>query len=259
MSEANITTQEDFEREYKQKLFARIDLLCSSQRNLIAKIKNAEEYLDANVAGELPNIGITFNNKIVELMHLFQDAGISMFSQSFKNYGSKKLNFISSSFIGDSIIFYMLDKIEESIKSLLKYETKLNSLIDLEREKCNAFYTANPIKKFSLMARSLVSVPPELDFSCTLEDSHELNCYASNYIEIDDELWKISLKELSVPSLVTHIKRTKQTEETIPGLLNDAIIPYLEKLGLSDLVPELQKEISKSFEQAKDYNSEDAR
>lgn len=259
MEQGKIITQKDFEKKRKKELFGNIDHLCTSQRKLLSNIKEAEQHLNAKVIGELPNIGITFNNKIVELSHNFEDAGISIFSQTFENYGSTKSNFISTSFIGDSIIFYMLDKIEEAVKSVYGYYSKLTDLIALEQQKCNAFYSANPIKKFSLVVRSLVSLPPELDFSCTQEDINELNNYALTYIKIDTKLWKSTLKELIVPCLVAHIERTKQTKENLDSLLNENVIPYLEKLGLSDLVPELKKEIKKSLDKSEICIDEDER
>ena len=54
MTEKKITTQEDFEKDYKQKLFDRIELLCSAQSKLLENIKNAEDYLDIELDIELP-------------------------------------------------------------------------------------------------------------------------------------------------------------------------------------------------------------
>lgn len=260
MAETNIVTQKDFEKEYKENLFSRIEHLCSSQSELLSHIKKSEEHLNLDVANELPNIGITFNNKIVELLHTFQDAGLSMFSENYENFGPKNINFISSSFIGDSIIFYMLDEVDKSVKSLVKYKSKLASLINLEREKCNAFYSANPIKKFSLMARSLVALPPELDFSCTMEDIFELNGYALTCIALDNDLWDCTLQDIIVPCLVAHVKRTKFDKQTIIEFFDSSLIPSLEKLGLSDTIPKLRQEIEKAYEDSKEQSSdEDAR
>lgn len=41
----------------------------------------------------IPNVSTTLNNKIVELSHEFRNAGISMFSKEFEDYG-----FVGSSF-----------------------------------------------------------------------------------------------------------------------------------------------------------------
>lgn len=125
MSEFNETTVENFEKEHKKSIFDRVEHLCSSQSKLISGIKTAERFLDLEGADELPNVGITFNNKLVELLHIFQDAGISIFSQKFENYGPKKLTFVSSSFVGNSLICYMLDKVRKSIDVLSKYHSKL--------------------------------------------------------------------------------------------------------------------------------------
>ena len=98
-----------------------------------------------------------------------------------------------------------------------------------------------------------------MDFSCTQEDINELNNYALTYIKIDTELWKSTLKELIVPCLVAHIERTKQTKENLDSLLNENVIPYIEKLGFSDLVPDLKKEVIKSLEKTENCINEDER
>lgn len=256
MAEANNTIQKNFEDEYKKGLFDKIDDLCESQYKLLSSIKEIESHLDLEI-DELPNIGITFNNKIIELLHSFQDAGLSMFSQLYKNWGPKKSSFISSSFIGDSIIFYMLDRVDEGVRSLANLNKKLDSLINSEHEKCNAFYSANPIKKLALMAQSYIKVPPELDFSYSVEDIFELNSYALTYKAADNIIWDSSLQEIIVPSLIAHVKRTNLDKLIIYDFFNNSIIPDLEKLGLSDLIPKLQQEIAKVYENTKDSSIEE--
>jgi len=256
MTEANNTTQKIFEKGFKKGLFARIDDLCESQYKLLSNIRETESHLDLEI-DELPNIGITFNNKIIELLHIFQDAGLSMFSQSYKNWGPKKSNFIASSFLGDSIIFYMLDRVEEGVESLANLNKKLDSLINSEREKCNAFYSANPIKRMTLMAQSYIKVPPELDFSYSVEDIFELNSYALTYKAADNVLWSSTLQDIIVPSLVSHIKRNNFDRQTILDFFNNSMIADLEKLGLSALVPKLKQEIIKVYEDAKEPTIED--
>lgn len=252
MTRTNINAQKEFEKEYRQSLFNKIDHLCSSQTTLLSAIKESKERLNIEIDDELPNIGITFNNKIVELLHHFQDSGLSMFSQYYENWGPKKINFISSSFIGDSIIFYMLTQVEEGVKSLVNFNKKLEALLNSEREKCNAFYSANPIKRFSLMAKSFIALPPELDFSCTVEDIFELNGYALAYISLDDYIYDSDIKDIIIPSLVDHIKRTNFDKLIIFDFFDNNIIPNLEKLGLSELVPKLQHEIAKIYENSKE-------
>ena len=249
MSEFNKTTVEDFEKEQKKSIFDRVDYLCSSQRKLLSKIKTAEKGLDLNPEEELPNIGITFNNKLIELLHVFEDAGISMFSQKFENYGPQKLSIVSSSFLGDCVICYMLNNVRQGIDILSKYQSKLNALIDAEQKKYTALKNANIFKKISFSIRSLVSFPEELYFSYTDADVDELNSYIAEYFKIDNQLWASSLRSIVIPSLATQIKEHRYSKESVSGLLDEFLIPDLEKLGLSDLIPELKREISTLFEQ----------
>ena len=78
----------EFEDEYKKTLFSEIDYLVSSQNQLFATIRKNQESI--GIKKDIPNMGITFNNKLIELSHIFQDAGISIYSSKTENYGPLK-------------------------------------------------------------------------------------------------------------------------------------------------------------------------
>ena len=245
MSESNEI--KNFEATYKKPIFDKINHLCISQSKYLSNIRISEKSLDLTRELEFPNIGITLNNKLIEFMHIFQDAGLSMFAQRFENYGSKKISFVSSSFVGDSIIFYMLSQVSSAIDILVKYQSKLNELIDVEEEKYAKLQNASRLKKLSFSIRSLVSLPEELLFSYTDEDVDELNSYISAYIGADNQLCDSDLRNIIIPSLVKHIKDHRYSKATVSNILNESVITDLSKLGLSDLIPELNQEVNKIF------------
>lgn len=81
----------DFEKEYKEQLFKKISEVYSKQFETIdIMTKNANDLGQANV--DMPNIGTLVNNKIIELSHIFEESGISIFSSKSKDY-----NFVTSS------------------------------------------------------------------------------------------------------------------------------------------------------------------
>ena len=62
---------------------------------------------------------------------------------------------------------------------------------------------------------------------------------------IDEKIWDYNLKDNLVQSIVTSI-RDQHLSLNIPELLNEYIEPTLKKLGLEELIPQLQEELSKS-------------
>lgn len=238
---------ENFEKTYKKLIFDKINHLCTSQSRYLSNIAVSEKSLDLTREVEFPNIGITLNNKLIEFMHVFQEVGLSIFAEKFENYGSKKTSFVSSSFVGDSIIFYMLNQVSSAIDILAKYQSKLNELIDVEEEKHAKLQNASRLKKLSFSIRSLVSLPEELLFSYTDEDVNELNSCISAYIGADNQLWDSKLRSIMIPCLINHIKSHSYSEVTVSNILNESIIPVLRNLRLSDLIPELNQEINKLF------------
>ena len=112
-----------------------------------------------------------------------------------------------------------------------------------KQEKVQALEKAGPIKSFFLKLRGLVFPAKQIDLSYTQEETTELNSYLSEYRKIDEQLWNYSLRDNIVPSLVDYIKPRKYSMQAI---LED-ITPDLQKLGLADLMPQLQEELEKEF------------
>ena len=72
MSESNEI--ENFGATYKKPIFDKTNHLCISQSKYLSNIRISEKSLDLTRELEFPNIGITLNNKLIEFMHIFQDA-----------------------------------------------------------------------------------------------------------------------------------------------------------------------------------------
>ena len=77
------------------------------------------------------------------------------------------------------------------------------------------------------------------------EDIEKAKSYLSEYMGIDEKIWDYNLKDNLVQSIVTSI-RDQHLSLNITELLNEYIEPTLKKLGLEELIPQLQEELSKS-------------
>lgn len=245
----------DFESKYKKILFDKIHNFSFTYSQLISSIEESSKYTGTD--SNLPNIVITLNNKLVELSHSFREAGTSIFSTKIEDYGIFNLNMVSSSLIGEAIIFDMFSRTEEATVTLQKYSSLLEQMSNIKRQQAQSLKNGGPLKSIFLKFRSLVFPSQKIDLSYTQEETEKLNSFLSQYKEIDEQLWKYNLENDLVSSLVKHIVVERNYSETqISGLLEESVIPDLQKLGLMHLLPQLQQELFKAYaEQSKSQNS----
>ena len=219
--------QEYLEEENKKLIFDKISNINSEQIEMINLITiNAKNIGQLDVS--IPNVGITLNNKLVELSQEFKRHGISMF---YSDYGIQ--------FVGAAIINDLIDRLVISIKKLREYDKELGSIVKNKREQEQALQNISPIKKFFSKIRSFFVKENPIDLSLTEEEQKILDSSLQEYKDVDDQIWNYNLRDNIISSIVKQF--TEQKFYDPQGLLNRDIIPDLKKLELGDLVPELQK------------------
>ena len=82
-----------------------------------------------------------------------------------------------------------------------------------------------------------------------------MNSHLLEYKNRDENLWKYNLRDNVVQSLVKCINNKQYHEFSISELLEESVTPTLQKLGLEDVIPQLQEELSKSQEQSNSSNN----
>ena len=242
----------DFEKEYKEQLFKKINEIYSKQLEAIDKIaKNANDLGQANV--EIPNTGILANNKIIELSHIFEEHGISIFSSKSKDY-----DFVTSSFLGTAIIQDLTDKINQSVEKMNEYSQKIEEVAIQKNERIQALQNISPMRKFFSKMRSLFVPSKPIDLSLTDEEQSMLDNSLQEYKDIGDEIWNYNLDNNLVPALVKaiadpiklegfNISSHKYIAQAVPSLIEKDVEPDLKKLGLEGLLPKLQEELTKEY------------
>ena len=234
-----------FEDKYKKVLFGKIGEISSQQHELISQIHDLGKYVD--LERDLPNIGITLNNKLVELQHEFQSAGISMYSQKVEDYGLLKLNFVGASFVGDAIISDLINYASKGTQNLADYNKTMKEITDKNVEKVQGLEKASPIRRFFAKIRNFFVPIKQEDLSYTQEETHSVNTHLSDYRDTDNQLWKYNLRDNVISSIVKKIREQGYDAYTVPGLLEESVIPDLEKLGLTDLIPQLQQALVEEY------------
>ena len=242
---------EEFEKKYKDTIFAKIIEVGSTQFEGISKMTtNATNLGQSHVS--IPNVSTTLNNKIVELSHEFRNAGISMFSKEFEDYG-----FVGSSFLGDAIIHDLIDKLATSTDKLGEYGKTIGNVAKQKNERVLALQNVSPIRKFFSRIRAFFVPVQPVDLSLTEEEQGMLDSSLQEYKDIDSDIWKYNLEDNIVQALVKEIAGSQKFGDfdiphkhhafNVPGLLEESVIPDLKRLGLEHLVPQLQEALIEEY------------
>ena len=226
---------EEFEKQYRKEIFDRINEICSIQaEEIILMGKNAE--ITEQLISDIPNLGIRLNNKLNELSQTFNKAGISMYSRKVED-----IDTVTSSFIGEAILSVLVGYLSQATKKLQEYDKKSEEVI---KEKIGtSLATVKPIKRFFTKIKYFFSLVPPVDMSLTEEEKTTLKEPLDEYTDINDKIWKYNLKDNVIDSIVKHIHDTGYAAFTVPDLLEECVVPDLQKLGLGDIIPELQSKL----------------
>lgn len=163
---------------------------------------------------DLPNMEEIVHQKIIELSEIFQKANISMFSKKMK-YGPYGLEFVGSYSMGNAIIDRLTRYVEEGIKVLERYKEE-------QTTKRHSFFR-RPKKTINLFR-------------------------IDEYINIGNQIKKYNLRDNIVADIINYMNKNRFSQETILEALEKDIEPDLQKLGLSDLIPQLKKELLEQSE-----------
>ena len=240
ISEKDIKEEED---KYKNAIYGEVEKMNCTLSEII------EQY--TNNSTKIPNISITFNNKLNEISQIFKRAGISMFAEYNKEY-----DFIDINFVGNAIIEDMISQLSSGVKALSKYNDSINNANKKREERIKELEKSGPIKKLFLKLRSFFVTNTVSNLtSYSKEEIEDVNSNLSKYNEIDENLCEYNLRDNVAQSLAKLIIDRRYDDFTIPAVLEESIGPTLKKLGVEDVIPQVQEELNKLQEQSKIHNS----
>ncbi len=240
ISEKDIKEEED---KYKNAIYGEVEKMNCTLSEII------EQY--TNNSTKIPNISITFNNKLNEISQIFKRAGISMFAEYNKEY-----DFIDINFVGNAIIEDMISQLSSGVKALSKYNDSINNANKKREERIKELEKSGPIKKLFLKLRSFFVTNTVSNLtSYSKEEIEDVNSNLSKYKEIDENLCEYNLRDNVAQSLAKLIIDRRYDDFTIPAVLEESIGPTLKKLGVEDVIPQVQEELNKLQEQSKIHNS----
>ncbi len=241
---------EEFEERYKEVVFNRITELSSVYSKVVDMVQTNGKDIDG-LNTDLPNIGITLNNKVGEMNREFKKYELSIFAYKVENYGPLRQNYITSSLVGDAIIEDMIEKTNKAMKALDGYnDVIINSIERKNRHSSRAVEKVGPMRRFFAIIRGLMMGDSKYDIEkYTPEEICAMNSCLEDYRYIDEKLWKYRLKDNLVPSVVNYIKKQGYKKNTICSLMDSDIIPVFEKLNFRNLIPELEEKVQEECDE----------
>jgi len=228
-----------FEEDYKTQLFQVTKEIASNVSDLLEKIKKLEKYVALNI--DLPNIGVTLNNKMIELQREFEKAGISMYSRKVEDKATLKQSVITTSLVGDSVISQLIEGINKAIDDLQNYYKIIALASNRKIEEAKALKEMTRLDKFLAKIKDIFFTQKKDTSLCTQEEKKMLHFYLSKYKEKDNEIWNYNLRDNILQNLTRKITKKGYDYNVITRILEERVMPDLEKLGLSDLIPELKE------------------
>ena len=198
----------------------------------------------------IPNIGITLNNKLVELYQEYKEKGIQVFDID------HEMDDLPGIRILPTITFTYLINITSEV-SQTELEGFLNKYKELEAkktEKINGIEKSKIsfIRRFSekiweFRARLNPDVIYELYYS--EEEVEELRDYIEFYKEFDNNLNDYNLNENISDSIIKFFEVSGFTQEQIEDLLENNIEPDLEKLGLKHQMKYIRERLKENIQE----------
>lgn len=235
---------EEFETKYRDEIFEAMYKIRSKEKEVIDLMIENSKKLGLSEF-DIPRISITVNNKIVELSQEFKSAGISMFSSKQEEY-----DMVNSSFIGDAIIDDLLEKLNQANTKLGDYGYTMKNIAKKKEVQVQALTNITPAQRVFAKIKSFFKPVKPIDLSLTSVEKGVLRMHEDEYRNIDNMVWKYNLKDNLVSSLVKFIHDRKYSSNIVPGLLEEEVIPDLKKLGLENLIPELQQSIVDDYKRS---------
>lgn len=229
------------EKENQKKLiYDEIDKIIHDQADLISSLEEIKSFV--NIDTNAPNIGITINNKLNELAQKFDDAGISIFSESV----SEK---IEGNPVGDAIFDDITLKIYTAREYFNEYAFKIYELVKKEYEKVKSY---GNFRKFLYAFENVTIYKNNEDaLRIPIHILNKLHVNLEKYKQLDEELWNYNLEDNLEDSLVSLINNDEYGYDKQDL---KATIYTLKKLGLERLIPKIE-EVEKDKESKSDNKS----
>lgn len=236
----------------KELYFNLLNKSVEMQRERISHIVKNYKFI-YGIEPNIPIASVVVNNKVIELMNEFKEAGISIFSEKIDNY-----NVVSTSFVGGAIMDDLIGKLETSTSSLRNIDNLVVQTMKQKSKRATELQTMTFVKRLCAKAFHFWGIDSGYGEGIKLSDENResIDSAIQQYSDFIDEIWSYNLKENIIPAIAKEIVDKEYPESNIHEIITENIVPVLEKLSLENLVPQIAAEIvnykkSKGFKHKK--------
>lgn len=237
-----------FEEKNRRDYMYSVELIFADHYDKINELSDYSKSLGKKRV-DLPNVGITCNNKIGEISRYFEEIGASMFASEIENYGQDNTTTVIESLVGDAIIYDLLKYVQQANGLYREYEDTLMSMIDKRPKQLESLEDITPIQRIWAKIKSLfVNIEPE-DIALTPKEEWYLEDIILDCQEIDNQIWEYNWEEYITNSISNLIYDKGYQPYEVPAILEEFVYPEMKKTGLEERIPELQQVIAETYKQ----------
>lgn len=218
---------------------------------------------------KLPDLGVTLNNKLVEIYQQFKESKVKVFQSQDKN--KKFVIGLVPMLVINSLIERAVDAYRNEMGLYLQEAEGLQEQKEKNKEKIKekSFITV-----LIIAIRTVFNEELAKKFYFDEAEVEDLRTKLEDYKKATEDIYNYDFKTDIIDIIAEGLASQNLSLEVIEDILNSDVVDTLEKLGLSDQMPVLRQKINQIIksqndskktwelsdeekERANDYNSRD--
>ena len=211
---------------------------------------------------KLPDLGVTLNNKLVEIYQQFKESKVKVFQSQDKN--KKFVIGLVPMLVINSLIERAVDAYRNGMGLYLQEAEGLQEQKEKNKEKIKekSFITV-----LITAIRTVFNEELAKKFYFDEAEVEDLRTKLEDYKKATEDIYNYDFKTDIIDIIAEGLASQNLSLEVIEDILNSDVVDTLEKLGLSDQMPVLRQKINqiiksqndskKTWELSDDYDSRD--
>lgn len=196
---------------------------------------------------KLPDLGVTLNNKLVEIYQQFKESKVKVFQSQDKN--KKFVIGLVPMLVINSLIERALDVYRNGMGLYLQDAEGLQEQKEKNKEK---------IKEKSFITVLITAIRPVFNeelakkFYFDEAEVEDLRTKLEDYKKATEDIYNYDFKTDIIDIIAEGLASQNLSLEVIEDILNSDVVDTLEKLGLSDQMPVLRQKINQIIKSQND-------
>lgn len=196
---------------------------------------------------DLPNLGITLNNKLVEIYQQFKENRINVFAKQDLN-AQFELGIVPMLVI-NSVIVRVVDIYENEMGTYIQEAEGLNKQKEENKEKLKE---KNLITVLITVIRTVFNDDLAKKFYFDESEVEALRGKIKEYKKLTENIYNYDFKQDIIDIIAEGLTSQNLSLEVIEDILNSEVADALEKLGLSNQMPVLRQKIDQIIKSQND-------